>query len=106
MQVRSTISVYFLIALASFLFLTRLHERHLLQALPCFIVLFHNHKHYYIQLAYLSLFVVMNLFFVWHPISLIIRVGFIQLALIKVSIIGVLMIFYYRLFIFMKKAEV
>lgn len=107
-KVTSTLQAYFLIAMASFIFLTRLHERHLLQAIPFLILLFNNKKMYYLQLMYLSLFIVVNLFFVWHPISYIINVDTTKLVLIKLAVIVLLVIFYYQLgsvFLFRKEPK-
>lgn len=92
-QVYLTVFAFFLIAVASFLFLTRLHERHLLQAVPFFILLYEKNKSYLAQYLYLSLFIVTNLFFIWHPISLELKTGFGQLFIIKMSIIIILGIY-------------
>ncbi len=96
-NVQTTLCAYLLIAVASFLFLTRLHERHLLQAIPFFILLYKNTKNFYSQLAYITVFIVVNLFFVWHPITLLIQINVIQLTIIKLSIVLIIIWYLYHL---------
>ncbi len=95
-QIRSIMYGYFLIAMVSYLFLTELHERHLIQVLPFLILLYENKRNYYFQVIYITLFIVANLFFIWHPITLDISLGFTQLIIIKLSIAVLLLIFLFH----------
>lgn len=101
---KPVLHLLFLTAFFSFLFLTRLHERHLLQAVPLFIVLMEKNKQYFVQLIFISLFIVANLYYVWHPVSLILSAGVAAVLSIKFAIIILLILCLYnfRKFFFLK----
>jgi len=96
-KVISFMTACFLVALAAFLFLTRLHERHLLQALPFFIILYLGRRDRLLQIIGLSLFVFANMLFIWHPVAWVINEDPWMLFIITPVISAVLTFFGYYL---------
>ena len=62
---RDILYVGFLIPFITFLFLTKMHERHLILVLPFLLLASHNNKFLLISFFYLSLFNFLNLYHSW-----------------------------------------
>ncbi|OGK09222.1 hypothetical protein A2767_06785 [Candidatus Roizmanbacteria bacterium RIFCSPHIGHO2_01_FULL_35_10] len=63
--VKNILYAGFLIPLASFLFLTKMHERHLILALPFLLLLTYNNKFLLVSYLFLSLFNFLNMYHNW-----------------------------------------
>ncbi|MEO6508668.1 MAG: hypothetical protein ABIO02_01835 [Patescibacteria group bacterium] len=99
---------FLLIAFASVLFLTRLHERHFLQIIPFLILLYSTKKNQLIQIVFLNLFIFANLYYYWNPPHSAFNSGPLLTNIIRVGIIATLIIFcelMYRFFLYSKKLE-
>lgn len=92
-----TLFACFLIAFASFLFLTRLHERHLLHALPFFAILIGMHKRFMHAFIYISFFILVNLVVAWDQMRLNLHDNLFMMIIIRILITGAVALFVYYL---------